>query len=117
MKFERFTDGVAKIYAVANIADAGDRPVDGLKLKYRLCYQYKTVGVKRFVEAQQIFMQVDEMIAVPQRRAISTGDVAILGDVQYRSVQVQQIDDTTPATTKISLWKLEETYESERISG
>lgn len=48
MKFERFTDGVAKIYAVANIADAGDRPVDGLKLKYRLCYQYKTVGVKRF---------------------------------------------------------------------
>ena len=37
MKFERFTDGVAKIYAVANIADAGDRPVDGLKLKYRLC--------------------------------------------------------------------------------
>ena len=27
MKFERFTDGVAKIYAVANIADAGDRPV------------------------------------------------------------------------------------------
>ena len=62
MKFERFTDGVAKIYAVANIADAGDRPVDGLKLKYRLCYQYKTVGVKRFVEAQQIFMQVDEMI-------------------------------------------------------
>ena len=110
MKFERFTDGVAKIYAVANIADAGDRPVDGLKLKYRLCYQYKTVGVKRFVEAQQIFMQVDEMIAVPQRRAISTGDVAILGEVQ-------QIDDTTPATTKISLWKLEETYESERISG
>ena len=34
MKFERFTDGVAKIYAVANIADAGDRPVDGLKLKW-----------------------------------------------------------------------------------
>ena len=117
MKFERFTDGVAKIYAVANIADAGDRPVDGLKRNYRLCYLYKTVVVKRFVEAQQIFMQVDEMIAVPQRRAISTGDVAILGDVQYRIVQVQQIDDTTPATTKISLWKLEETYESERISG
>ena len=43
MKFERFTDGVAKIYAVANIADAGDRPVDGLKLKYRLCYQYETI--------------------------------------------------------------------------
>ena len=34
MKFERFTDGVAKIYAVANIADAGDRPVDKFSCKW-----------------------------------------------------------------------------------
>lgn len=117
MAFERFTDGIAKVYAVTNIAEKGDRPIEGLRLKYRLCYQYKTVGAKRFVEAQQVFMQVDEMIAVPQRRSISTADIVILGDVQYRIVQVQQIDDTKPKITKISLWKLEETYESERISG
>ena len=115
--FECFTDGIAKVYAVTNIAEQGDRPIDGLKLKYRLCYQYKTVGVKRFVEAQQVFMQVDEMISVPQRRSISTADIVILGNVQYRIVQVQHIDDTKPKTTKISLWKLEECYASERISG
>lgn len=115
--FERFTDGIAKVYAVTNIAEQGDRPIEGLKLKYRLCYQYKTVGVKRFVEAQQVFMQVDEMISVPQRRSISTADIVILGTVQYRIVQVQHIDDTKPKTTKISLWKLEECYASERISG
>ncbi len=32
-KFQKFNDGIAEIYSVENIAEKGDRPKEGLKIK------------------------------------------------------------------------------------
>ena len=57
-KFLKFNDGVTDIYAVENIAEKGDRPKDGLSIKYHLRFGYETIGVKRNYEAMQAQVQL-----------------------------------------------------------
>ena len=77
-KFQKFNDGIAEIYSVENIAEKGDRPKEGLKIKKRLRFSYQTIGVKRNYEAKQAQVKLTELIYVPLHRDISSQDVAIL---------------------------------------
>lgn len=111
--FKTFNDGIVKIYTVKNISKPGDRPKDGLCLKHVLRFNYQTIGIQRNYEAMQAQVKISELISVKMQRDISTQDVAIIGadTTQYDIVQVQHKKDTLPATSLLSLTKLEAKYE------
>jgi len=115
--FKTFNDGIVKIYTVKNIAEPGDRPKDGLCLKYVLRFNYQTIGIQRNYEAMQAQVKISELISTKMQRDISTQDVAIIGadTTQYAIVQVQHKKDTLPATSLLSLSRLEAKYDFERI--
>lgn len=110
-KFLTFNDGMAHFYSVENIAEPGDKPRDGLKLKRKLCFEYLTIGVKRNYEAMQADVRIDELIRTPMHRCLSTQDVCIIEGVQYHIEQVQHDPETHPPCSKFSLSKLEQKYE------
>lgn len=114
-KFLKFNDGVTDIYAVENIAEKGDRPKDGLSIKYHLRFGYETIGVKRNYEAMQAQVQLSEMISVSMHRDISSQDVAIINGVQYRIEQVQHKTDTLPPSSLLSLSRLEADYDFKTV--
>ncbi len=114
-KFQKFNDGIAEIYSVENIAEKGDRPKEGLKIKKRLRFSYQTIGVKRNYEAKQAQVKLTELIYVPLHRDISSQDVAILFGKQYRIEQAQHDKETLPPITKLSLIRLEADYDIKTV--
>lgn len=111
-EFLQFNDGITDIYSVGNIAPPGDKPREGLTLKYEgLRYEEKTIGVKRYYEAMQANVQLDELIQVPMHKDISSQDVAVIGSKQYHIDQVQHVNDTCPPSSKLSLSRLEVDYD------
>ncbi len=114
-KFERFNDGLVDIYAVSNIAEKGDRPKEGLSIKYHLRFCYNTIGVKRNYEAMQAQVKLTELINTSLHRDISTQDVAVIYGKQYKIVQIQHKTDTLPPTSLLSLSRLEADYDYKTI--
>ena len=115
--FETFNDGIIKIYTVTNISKPGDRPKDGLSIKYSLRFDYRTIGIKRNFEAMQAQVEINEMIAVQMHRDISTQDVVMINndDTQYKITQVQHKKDTLPPTSLLTLTRLEAKYDFKTI--
>lgn len=109
--FESLSDGIALICTVTNIAEEGDRPQDGLKKLYHLPFDYKTVGLARYIEGRQEDVKITSVISVPYRPDISTQEIAVLGETQYRIWQAQPIHHTRPPTLKLSLERITENYE------
>lgn len=107
-----FDDGIVKIYEIANTAQAGDMPVDGLVLKQTLRYKERTVGFNRFYVALQNEVTVDFLIRCPQLRDIKPNNIAILidGD-QYRIKQVQYPEDIEPPVMDMTLERLGDFYD------
>lgn len=115
-EFLQFNDGVTDIYSVGNVAPPGDKPREGLILKYKaLRYEDKTIGVKRYYEAMQANAQLDELIQVPMHKDISSQDVAVIGSRQYSIDQAQHLTDTRPPSSKLSLSRLEVDYDLETV--
>jgi hypothetical protein len=112
-----FNSGVAHIFVARNVAEKGNQPEMVLEKKLDLRFQYKTVGLTRFYTAQQNDIKIDETIAVPQNRTISTHDVVVLtpSDRRYVVEQVQHKDDTAPKTTLLSLSEVDEAYDPARV--
>lgn len=111
--FEALADGIALICVVTNIAEEGDRPRDGLKKLHYLPFDYRTVGLARYIEGRQEDVKITSVISVPYRPDISTQEVVVLGEAQYRIWQLQHISDTRPPTLKLSLERIVENYEFE----
>lgn len=111
--FESLADGIALICTVTNIAEEGDHPRDGLKKLHYLPFDYKTVGLARYIEGRQEDVKITSVISVPYRPDISTQEIAVLGETQYHIWQVQYVPDTRPPTLKLSLERITENYEFE----
>lgn len=110
-KFETFNDGVATFYNVTNIANPGERPVDGLVLKSSMRFAHATIGMRRLYNAMQEGVKIDELIVIPQNRYLSTQDIAIVEGKQYKITQIQHICETKPPISKISLERLTNEYD------
>lgn len=106
---QTFNDGVVNIYSLGNSAEKGDMPKDGLTFKVNLRYRERTVGINRFWTAQQAQAKIDLLLRVQERRDITAKDVAIIGDLQYKIVQVQHIEDLP--VMDLSLERLGEQYD------
>lgn len=114
-KFLSFTDGIVDVFGVENIAPKGDKPRDGLRLKFRLRFEYQTIGVRRNYEAMQADVELSELIRIPKHRDISSQDVAIIDERQYRIEQVQHEGSTRPPSSKLSLSRLEVNYDLKTV--
>lgn len=112
-KRQTFNDGAVSIYTVGNIAEPGNRPKDGLKLKARLRMDRRTVGFKRYFAAAQNQTEITELVRVPYRPDVSTQDVCIIvgQTAQYKIAQIQHPADTLPPCMDLSLERLEKKYE------
>ena len=111
-KFETFNDGVCRIYKLENTAEPGLMPHLEPTLYKKMNFAYKTIGVKRNYEALQAMVRLDEMIEIMLDRGVSTQDIVVIEEVQYKIKQVQHKKDTYPETSLLSLQKLEENYDS-----
>lgn len=111
--FEAFADGLVTVYSVVNIAEEGDRPRDGLRKLLSLPFDYKTVGLNRYVQGRQEDVEISEMVSVPCVSNISTQNIVVINNIQYKIWQMQRVNDTRPNTLKLSLKKVVENYEVE----
>lgn len=112
-KIQTYNDGVLYVHTVGNIAEPGYMPREGLTLKTGpLRYCERTVGMKRFEAAMQNQTRIDLLLRVPQRREVSTHDVAIPNDGhQYRVVRIQYPEDVVPPSMDLSLERIDDAYD------
>lgn len=108
---QTFNDGIVKIYEVTDISAPGDKPVDGLEHKLTLRYRRRTVGMSRYYTAMQANVQIDKLIRCQAHEDVSSQDVAIIGNTQYRIGQIQYPEDTVPPVMDLTLTKLVQKYE------
>ena len=108
---QTFNDGIIKIYDVQDIAEPGNMPKDGLKLKETLRFHCRTVGIKRYYTAMQANQQVDALLRCPYRKSVSAQDVAVWNGRQYRVELVQRPENIVPPVMDLTLARLEQDYE------
>lgn len=117
VEFQTFNDGVCKIYQVENVAEPGDRPKDGLKVLYkRVPFERRKVGVTRFFQAAQADMKIEALIRIPYQPKIGTNHICEINGLQYRICQVQEVKETMPRATDLSLERLEVAYDIGTVS-
>lgn len=113
---QTFNDGVLTVYEVGNIAPLGDRPKEGLILRFdnSLPYEERTVGLNRFTANKQENTLIEQLLRIPRVNGIARENVVIPVDgEQYRIKQVQAINDLEPRCLDLSLEKVVTKYEIE----
>jgi hypothetical protein len=111
-KTPSFTDGHIKIYSAGNGASAGDKPTDSLTYKVTLSYEERTVGLKRFWEAQAFDVSIQRLIRCPYYKPVSSQDIAVgMDGKQYKIVQLQVSADQGVKVMDLSLERIEKIYD------
>lgn len=97
-EFVPFSDGVCTIFFEDDDGNRTD--------KYKnLGFTKRTLGYKRFFEANSNQMSIDKVIRIPQLGDIDTYDHVELDDTQYDIVLIQDIYDSNPLSTDLTLQK------------
>lgn len=112
-KTQTFNDGIVNIYSIGNIAEAGNKPKEGLTIKVSsLHYEERVVGMSRFWSAMQTSAKIDLILRTPQLREVSSQDVAIpIDGKQYKIVQIQYPPDVEPPSMDLSLERVDADYD------
>lgn len=109
---QTFNDGVLHIYSVENVAESGNMPKDGLKAKVKnIRYAERTVGMGRYWTAMQEHVQITRLIRAQKIENVNVHDVVVIKGKQYKIVQIQYVQDTSPPCMDLSLERLETEYE------
>lgn len=98
-KIQTFNSGIVRLAYI----------LQGERLRYKgnpLRYNERTVGLRRFFQADQVGRKISKVIRVPKIKDISENDVAIINNNQYSIVQMQNIDDTKPKCWQLTLEKI-----------
>jgi len=77
---QSYNDGLVTIYAVANIAEPGYQPVEGLTKKVVLRYEEQVLGIQRFYSGRQNQVDIERVIRVIKEqkvRAITGKDISL----------------------------------------
>lgn len=109
--FETFNDGIAEVYCLKDVSAPGFKPDLRPDLHKRFHFKFKTIGVRRYYEAAQSHVKIDELISIPLDRDISTQDIVRIGKTVYEIKQIQHKTETRPDTTLLSLTRTEVAYE------
>ena len=105
-KFETFNDGIL------TLCEAKNRSIVADKLK-NVRFGNKTVGARRFWDAQVSSTTLSKMIAVLPNSNYQQDDIVLIGDRQYKIVQIQE-KDTFPPCYYLSLESIQTPYKDMR---
>ncbi|MGN0484898.1 MAG: head-tail adaptor protein [Lachnospiraceae bacterium] len=106
-KFETFNDGIL------DICKASGRTLIETKAA-GVRYGNKTVGVKRYWEAQVSGNNISRMVSVLYIPDIERDDIILVKGRQYRISQVQEKFDAKPPCLYLSLESIQIPYKDER---
>lgn len=100
------------VFAVADTAEPGYKPVEGLTFKAALRYEERRLGIQRYYEGKQNQAQIERVLRVPRVPGVSSQDVAVTEDgKQYRIDLVQATTDVFPESMDLTLLRIEQKYE------
>lgn len=66
-------------------------------------FAYKTVGSVRYYAAASANVKITDIVAVPYGINVNETQIAVIGENQYKIVQIQAIEDGKPKYKLISL--------------
>lgn len=95
-KFEAFLDGQCDLWQL----DESRTPV---LLQGGIRFQNRVVGFKRNFAADQAGRTVQKLIRIPQNPNVRKGTFVVIGQEQYAVLQAQNIPDTIPKCTDLTL--------------
>lgn len=95
-KFESFLDGQCDLWQL----DESRTPV---LLQSGIRFQNRVVGFKRNFAADQAGRTVQKLIRIPQNPNVRKGTFVVIGQEQYAVLQAQNISDTIPKCTDLTL--------------
>lgn len=95
-KFEVFLDGLCSFWQL----DASRRPV---KLLENIRFQRRVVGSKRNYCAEQAGHNIEMLIRIPRADMVVRGTFVVVGKQQFTVIQAQNIPDTIPKCTDLTL--------------
>lgn len=96
VKFEPFLDGLCDLWQL----DVNRNPVP---LQAGIRFQNRIVGFKRNFTAEQAGRTVQKLIRIPQNPKVTKGTFVVIGQEQYSVLQAQNIPDTIPRCTDLTL--------------
>ncbi len=99
-KFEEFNDGIADVYDV-NGEDKLEKAKSGLR------FGNENVGITRHYAAQAADTRVDRVIHILRQQDIKPHQVVVIEGEQYDVDKTDDIKDTLPPITKLTLLKFE----------
>lgn len=97
-EFLTFNSGSCDIYSVK-----------GNKLDTKLltlCYGNRVVGFKRHFAARAASTEINQLIQIPLRENVTTENRAVIGKAEYKIEQAQNLYDTNPQATVLTLKKI-----------
>lgn len=97
--FETFISGICDIYEVTG-NQLGAKKLTGL------AFGDKVVGYKRFYAAKTATVEINRVIQVQRQETITAKDNAVIGATRYKIEQIQQIPDTNPPVTVLTLRRI-----------
>lgn len=97
-EFLTFSNGICDIYSVS-----GNKLSDKIMT---LCYGNRTVGMKRFYAARAASTEIDRLIQIPRQLSITVDQNVVIDKIRYRIEQLQQLNDTNPPVTLLTLHKI-----------
>ena len=96
VQFENFNDGVCALWQL-------DKTKKPTLLLGNVRFQNRTVGIKRNYEALQAAHVLQQLIRIPRMHFIKPGVFVVIKGQQYTVLQAQNIYDTIPECTDLTL--------------
>lgn len=96
VSFEPFLDGLCDLWQL----NENRTPV---VLQRGIRFQNRVVGFKRNFTAEQAGRTVQKLIRIPQNANVKRGTFVVIGQEQYAVLQAQDIPDTIPKCTDLTL--------------
>lgn len=96
VQFESFLDGLCDLWQL----DENRSPV---LLQAGIRFQNRVVGFKRNFAADQAGRTVQKLIRIPQNPKVNKGTFVVIGQDQFTVLQAQNIPDTIPRCTDLTL--------------
>lgn len=97
IEFLTFNDGIVSIYDTDN----DDEIIRSSIKQFR--FGKRTLGVNRYYQARQNDIELALVIHIHKNLNIHTQNAAVINKTRYKIEQVQQLADTNPPVTVLSL--------------
>lgn len=93
---QTFNDGLVLIFKT----DSDGIPAEKL---FQLRFEERVVGMNRYFTALSVSKKISRVIRIPQRRSVTTEEIARIGEEYYEIIQIQFINDTSIPVMDLTL--------------